>query len=59
MLKTLSFKETGPSCGQKLVLLDNSGQNIKSKVKKISKLGQEYKRLILNFDCFLTAIVRA
>ena len=36
----------------------NPGQNIWKKVKKFSKTGQDYKNLISNFACFLTAIVK-
>ena len=38
--------------------LCNPGQSIWHKVKKYSKTGQEYKNLISNFACFLTAFVR-
>ena len=32
-------------------------QNIWHKVKKYSKIGQDFKNLISDFACFLTAIV--
>ena len=57
MSKNSSVKETGPSYSQKLVCSDNPGQNIWHKVKKYSKIGQEFKNVISNFACFLTAIV--
>ena len=34
------------------------GQNIWYKVKKSSKIGQDFKNLLPNFACFLTAIVK-
>ena len=36
----------------------NPGRNIWRKVKKSSKLGQDFKNLLSNFACFLTAIVK-
>ena len=36
----------------------NPGQNIWQKVKKSSKIGQDFKNLLSNFACFLTAIVK-
>ena len=35
----------------------NPGQNIWHKVKKYGKIGQDFKNVISNFACFLTAIV--
>ena len=35
----------------------NPGQIIWHKVKKYSKTGQDFKNVISNFVCFLTAIV--
>ena len=35
----------------------NPAQNIWHKVKKYSKIGQDFKNVISNFACFLTAIV--
>ena len=58
MSKNSSLKETLPSCGQKFVCSDNPGQNIWHKVKKYSKTGQDYKNLISDFACFLTAFVK-
>ena len=37
----------------------NPGQNIWHKVKKSSKTGQDFKNLLSNFACFLTAIRKA
>ena len=36
----------------------NPGQNVWNKVKKSSKVQKDYKNLISNFACFLTAIVK-
>ena len=36
----------------------NPGQNIWCKVEKSSKVGQDFKSLLSNFACFLTAIVK-
>ena len=36
----------------------NPGKNIWHKVKKSSKIGQDFKSLLSNFACFLTAIVK-
>ena len=52
MSKNLSLKETGPNYGQKLVCSDNPGQNIWHKVKKSSKIEQDFKDLLSNFACF-------
>ena len=57
MSKSSSVKETGPSSGQNFVCSDNPGQNIWSKIKKYSKIEQDFQSLISNFACFLTAIV--
>ena len=54
MLKNSSLKATGPSYGQTIVCSDNPGQNIWHKVKKYSKIGQDYKNLISNFPCFMS-----
>ena len=58
MSKISSLKETGLNYGQKFVCSDNPGQNIWHKVKKSSKIGQDFKNLLSNFACFLTAIVK-
>ena len=42
MFKKRSLKKTGPSYGQKVVSSDNPGQNILKKVKKSSKIGQNF-----------------
>ena len=34
------------------------GQNIWHKVEKSSKVGQDFKSLLSNFACFLTAIIK-
>ena len=52
MSKNSSLKETGPSYGQKFVCSDNPGQNIWHKVKKSSKIGQDFKNLLSNFAFF-------
>ena len=36
----------------------NPGQNIWNKVKKSSKIGQDYKNVTSNFAYFLTAVVK-
>ena len=36
----------------------NPGQNILRKVKKSSKIGQDFKNLLSKFACFLTAIAK-
>ena len=58
MSKNASLKETWPSYGLKFVCSDNPGQNILHKVKKSSKIGQNFKNLLPNFTCFLTATVK-
>ena len=59
MSKNSSLEETGPKCDQKFVCSDNPGQNIWQKVKKSIKMGQDFKNLLSNIACFLTAIVKA
>ena len=39
-------------------LIYNRGQYIWHKVKKSSKIGQDFKNLLSNFACFLTAVVK-
>ena len=58
MSENASLKETGPSYGQKFVCYNSLGQNIWHKVKKSSKIGQNFKNLLSNFACFLTDIVK-
>ena len=58
MAKNSCLKETGPSNGQKFVSLDNPGQNIWQKLKKSSKIGQDFENLLCNFACFLRAIAK-
>ena len=58
MFKISSLKETGLNYDYKFVCSDNPGQNIWHKVKKSSKIGQDFKNLLSNFACFLTAIVK-
>ena len=53
-----SLKETGPSCDQNFVCSDNPGQNILNKVKKSSKIGQDYKTLASIFAYILNAIAK-
>ena len=36
----------------------NPGKNIWHKVKKSNKIGQDFKNLLSNFACFMTAIVK-
>ena len=52
MSKNSSLKETGPSYGQKFVCSGNPGQNIWHKVKKFSKIGQDFKNVLSNFPGF-------
>ena len=52
MAKNSCLKETESSNGQKFVCLDNPGQNIWQKLKKSSKIGQDFKNLLSNFACF-------
>ena len=47
----ISAEELLPQCNY------NPSQNIWHKVKKCSKNGQDFKNLISNFACFLTAFV--
>ena len=42
----------------KICLFNNPGQNVCHKVKKSSKIGQDFKNLLSNFACFLTAIAK-
>ena len=58
MSKNSSSKETGLSYGQKFVYSDNPRQNIWQKVKKSSKIGQDFKNLLPNFECFLRDIAK-
>ena len=58
MSKNSCLKETGPSYSQKFVCSDNPGQNIWQKVKKSSKIGQDFKKLISTFACLLRAIAK-
>ena len=39
------------------ILIYNPGQNICHKLKRYNKIGQDFKNIISNFACFLTAIV--
>ena len=43
---------------KKFFKIYNPAQNMWHKVKKSSKIGQDFKNLLLNFACFLTAIVK-
>ena len=45
------------SYSQKVACSDNSEQFISHKVKKYSKIGQDFKNGKFNFACSLTAIV--
>ena len=58
MFKISSLKETGLNCDYKFVYSDNPGQNIWHKVKKSSKIEQDFKNLLSNFAWFLTAIAK-
>ena len=58
MSKSSCLEETGQSYGQKSVFSDNPGQNIWQKLKKFSKIGQDFKNLISNFGCNLRAIAK-
>ena len=53
MSKNSSLKETGSSYSQKFICSDNPRQTIWQKVKKSSKIGQDFKNLLPNFECFL------
>ena len=50
--KNSSKKETGPSYGQKFVSSDNPSQNIWDKLKKYSKIGQDFKNEYLILRVF-------
>ena len=52
------MKETGLNYSQKFVCSENPGQNIWKKVKKSNNIRQDFKNLLSNFACFLTAIVK-
>ena len=41
MLKNISFEETGVNLRQKLVCLDNHGENNSNKIRKSSETGQD------------------
>ena len=58
MSKKSSLEETGWSLDKIFVCSDNLGQNIWKKIKKSSKIGQNYKALISTFASFLTAIAK-
>ena len=49
MFKISSLKETGLNYDYKFVCSDNPGQNIWHKVKKSSKIEQDFKNLLSNF----------
>ena len=51
------MKETTASFGQNFVSSDNTSQIICHKLKKCSKIGQDFKNATSNFVCFFTAIV--
>ena len=55
--ENFSVKETEPSYRQKFVCSDVPGKNIWHKVKKYSKIGQDFKNIRFNFACFLITIV--
>ena len=58
MFKNSSLKETEPSNREHFVCADNPLQIIWHKVKKSSKIGQDFKNFLSNFVCFFTAIVK-
>ena len=53
MSKNSSLKETGPSYSQKFVYSDNPGQNVWHKVKKSSKIGQDF----VFFDSYCQSLI--
>ena len=58
MSKNTSLKETESNYSQKFVFSENPGKNIRHKVKKSSKIGQDFKNFLSNFACFLTVIIK-
>ena len=58
--KVIKHKKTFFSkFNQKIRQVDyNHGQNMWNKVKNSTKIGQDYKKVIYNFACFLNAIVK-
>ena len=54
----MSINPSVSSYGQKFVCLDNRGQEIWHKVRKYSKIRQDFKNLIFNFAYFLTVNVK-
>ena len=44
-------------CALYAIAIYNPGKNIWHKVKIYNKIGQDFKNMISNFACFLTAIV--
>ena len=58
MPKNWSLEETLLSYDQKFICSDKSGKNSWNKVKKSSKIGQDYRTLISTFAYFLTAIAK-
>ena len=57
MFKSSSVKETGPSSGQNFVCSDNPGQNIWSKIKKYSKIEQDFQTFnFLKENCALSCV---
>ena len=57
MSQNSSLKQTESNYGQNVVCSDNPGQTISHKVKKSSKIGQDFKICYLILCVFLTAIV--
>ena len=52
MSQNSSLKQTGSNYGQNVVCSDNPGQSISHKVKKSSKIGQDFTNLLSDFVFF-------
>ena len=58
MSKNLSLKETGISYHKTFVYSDNPGKDLWNKVKKCSKIGLDWKKLISPFVYSLNTIMK-
>ena len=58
MAKKDKANTTASFSNLQLILNYIPGRNIWHKVKKSCKIGQDFKNLLSNFACFLTAIVK-
>ena len=52
MSKNSSLKEAGHNLRPKIFCSDSPGENIWHKVKKFSKIGQDFKNVLSNFPGF-------